>query len=102
MLGGQVAKCLVVTQVVGVDSPNAFLGCFLLGQYLTGEQGETLSLAGQDALCRGQPTRRDASGLGPFKDAASDFHCHWGRAADATEPRGVAGLSVASNCWLRV
>ncbi len=66
-----------MTKVVGIDSPKAILGCFLLGQHLAGEQGEALTLAGQGAFCRGKPTRRDASGLNTFKDAASDFHGRW-------------------------
>lgn len=77
MFGGQVAKRLVVTKVVGVDSPKAVRGCFLLGQHLAGEQGEALALASQGAFCRGKPTPRDASELKPFRDAASDFHGRW-------------------------
>ena len=64
-------------EVVGVDSPKAVRGCFLLGQHLVHEQGEALTLAGQGAFCRGKPTRRDASGLNPFRDAASDLHGRW-------------------------
>ncbi len=77
VLGGQVSQPLVVTKVVGVVSSDAFLGRFLLGQYLAGEQGEALTLAGQGAFCRGEPPWRDASGLKPFRDAASDFHGRW-------------------------
>jgi hypothetical protein len=72
VLGGQVAKRLVVTKVVGVNAPNAILRCFLLGQHLPGEQGEALTLAGQDTFCRGEPTRGDPSELGPVKDGATD------------------------------
>jgi hypothetical protein len=75
VLGSQVANRLVVTKVVGVVPPNPIFGCFLIGQYLPGEQGQ--SLTGQGTLCRYKPTRRDASGLYAFRDAASDFHGRW-------------------------
>ena len=60
--GGQVPKRLVVTKGVRVNSGQAFLGGFLLGQHLTGEQGQSLSLAGQSTLRCRQTPRRDASG----------------------------------------
>ena len=77
VFGRQITQPVVVTKVVGVMSSDAFLGRFLFGQHLAGEQGEALTLAGQGAFCRGKPTRRDASGLKPFRDAASDFHGRW-------------------------
>jgi hypothetical protein len=50
VVGGQVAKCLLPTKVIGVDSVNAFLSGFLLGQDLTGEQGEAFTLASEDVI----------------------------------------------------
>ena len=76
---GQVEALADEVRYLGVDSVNAFLSGFLLGQDLTGEQGEAFTLTGQDAFCRSQPTRCHAPGLRPFKDAVSDFHCQWGR-----------------------
>lgn len=73
MLGCQITQPLVVTKVVGVVSSDAFLGRFLFGQHLAGEQGEALTLAGQDAFRRGEPTRGDPSGLGPVKDGVTDY-----------------------------
>ena len=98
--GGQVAKRLVVTKMVGVESPNVIRGCFLFGQHLAGEQGDALTLAGQGAFCRGKPTRRDASGLKTFKDAASDFQGALGYATDMAYRRwdvvrGVLGWGLA-------
>jgi hypothetical protein len=77
VLGGQVAKRLVVTKVVGINTPNPILRGFLVGQHLLGEQGEALTFAGQDTFCRGEPTRGDASGLGPFNDGVTDYQGHW-------------------------
>jgi len=82
VFGCQITQPLVVTTVVGVVSSDAFLRGFLLGQHLPGEQGEALTFAGQDTFCRGEPTRGDASELGPFNAGVTGFQGALGYATD--------------------
>jgi len=65
--------------MLGVHSLHPFPGRFLFGQQLLGEQSEPRTLGGQGAFGRRKSALRNASGFWPFKDAASNFYCQWGR-----------------------